>query len=151
PTPHWPGQVTPVRAPTAVPTQEWPARPVPSVHAETVTPRVAAPAALAPPPVQVTTPHVPPVDSDLIEEARRKVFVPSRGLIVLGILTLAGPALQGMPRGFPRFVDFLGFRHIVVSTVVGLLLIIGGARMGKLRNYEWAMAAGIAAILLLSS
>src|SRR5579862_8247383 len=91
-----------------------------------------------------------PITAAQIEAARNQLKIPARGLVAagalqllfsLGLLIFAMPAIAhegGDPAGYAA----VGFGAALLS-IAGVIVLLGAARMMKLRNYPFSIVAGI--------
>jgi tRNA A-37 threonylcarbamoyl transferase component Bud32 len=87
-----------------------------------------------------------------IEAARNQLKIPGRGLIAAGVLQLLfalGLLIVAMPAithegGDPAGYAAVGFGAALLS-IAGVIVLLGAARMMKLRNYPFSIAAAIVA------
>ncbi len=124
-------------------------------------------AAAAAEPIQPTTPIQPASDGNR-DAALRLVKGPAIGLkvtAVIGLMLVAAGlvinilALSGVQIGLQQINDpqvqkllnsmggGLGIVQDVISAVAGVIVLIGAAKMQKLQNHQFALTAGIVAML----
>jgi tRNA A-37 threonylcarbamoyl transferase component Bud32 len=98
-----------------------------------------------------------PVASEGEEAAKRRLRIPAIGLMISGAVNFLTLALVPVLAFALDWVDTPGSPVLLVAavltgaTAVGVVIILGGLQMIRLRSYGWAVAASALAVLPLSA